>query len=70
MSHWGVAANVVVPIDIYIYYYYDSGHSELTNGWAPKKRMPPDPAGGILRGRNVGRVYSAWDLAVESNRTR
>ena len=32
-----VAANVVVVIGIYIYYYYDSGHSELTNGWAPEK---------------------------------
>ena len=49
MSHWGVTANVVVPIGIYIYYYYDSGHSGLTNGWASKKRMPPDTAGGILR---------------------
>ena len=49
MSHWGVTANVVVHINIYIYYYYDSGHSELTNGRVLKKKMPPAVAGGILR---------------------
>ena len=47
-----VTATVVVIIGIYIYYYYDSGHSELTNGQPPEKRMPPDVAGGILRGRS------------------
>ena len=48
-----VTAIVVVHVYIYIYYYYDSGHSGLTNGRARKKRMPPDAAGGILRGRSV-----------------
>ena len=32
MRQLEVTANVVVLINIYIYYYYDSGHSGLTNG--------------------------------------
>ena len=49
MRQLEVTGNVVVLIGIYIYYYYDSGHSGLTNGRVLKKKMPPAVAGGILR---------------------
>ena len=38
MSHRGVTGNVVVLINIYIYYYYDSGHSGLTTRFYLGKR--------------------------------
>ena len=50
MGQLKVTANVVVLIGIYIYYYYDSGHSELTNGWIPEKE---NAAGRCRR-------HSAW----------
>ena len=37
IGQWMVTGNVVVAINIYIYYYYDSGHSELTNGRVSEK---------------------------------
>ena len=45
-----VTANVVVVIGIYIYYYYDSGHSQLPHGWRQAK--------GNAAGRC--RRHSAW----------
>ena len=50
MGQLRVTANVVVIIGRYIYYYYDSGHSQLTNGWIPEKE---NAAGSVRR-------HSAW----------
>ena len=52
MGQLRVTANVVVLIGIYIhYYYYDSGHSGLTNGYLPEKE---NAAGRCRR-------HSAWE---------
>ena len=52
-----VTDKVVVLIGIYIYYYYDSGHSELTNGWAPEKENAAGQLPAAFCGRIVGDGY-------------
>ena len=47
MDHFRVNSNVVVVTNIYIYYYYDSGHL----GWWPTAQVQ---AGGKRKGLRLG----------------